>query len=91
MSSPQTSRTTPETAAQSSSPLTVRKLPDSVKRRLQERAHRHGRSTEAEIRLILAAAVDPDIAAGSALAAFAFKHRLSLDETVARAARDQAA
>lgn len=40
--------------------LTVRKVPDDVHRALRARAARHGRSTEAEAREILAAAVKPD-------------------------------
>lgn len=37
--------------------LTIRKLPDEVHRRLRLRAARHGRSMEAEVRLIIAIAV----------------------------------
>ncbi|MFZ4761070.1 MAG: FitA-like ribbon-helix-helix domain-containing protein [Burkholderiaceae bacterium] len=37
--------------------ITVRNLPDDVHRALRARAARHGRSTEAEVREILAAAV----------------------------------
>ena len=37
--------------------LVVRDLEEEVKRRLQRRARRHGRSTEAEVREILRAAV----------------------------------
>jgi plasmid stability protein len=37
--------------------LIVRNLEDDVKRRLQARAHRHGRSTEEEVRDILRHAV----------------------------------
>lgn len=37
--------------------LVVRNLEDEVKRRLQRRARRHGRSTEAEVREILRATV----------------------------------
>lgn len=41
--------------------LTVRNLPDEVHRALRLRAAQHGRSTEAEIRAILAEAVEqPD-------------------------------
>lgn len=40
--------------------LTVRNLPDDVHRALRVRAARHGRSTEAEVREILAAAVKPE-------------------------------
>lgn len=39
--------------------LTVRKLSDDVHRALRLRAASHGRSTEAEVREILAAAVKP--------------------------------
>lgn len=37
--------------------VTVRNLPDEVHRALKQRAKRHGRSTEAEIREILSRAV----------------------------------
>ncbi len=52
--------------------VTVRNLPDAVHRALKARAAAHGRSTEAEIRAILEAAVRPDerLRVGSALAAF---------------------
>ncbi len=40
--------------------LVVRDLEEEVKRRLQRRARRHGRSTEAEVREILRAAVASD-------------------------------
>jgi plasmid stability protein len=40
--------------------LVVRDLEEEVKRRLQRRAKRHGRSTEAEVREILSAAVATD-------------------------------
>ncbi len=39
--------------------LTVRNLPDEVHRALRVRAAQHGRSTEAEVRDILAMAVKP--------------------------------
>lgn len=39
--------------------VTVRNIPDAVHRALRARAVKHGRSTEAEIRAILAEAVDP--------------------------------
>ena len=39
--------------------LTVRNLPDEVHRGLRVRAAEHGRSTEAEVRSILAGAVKP--------------------------------
>jgi plasmid stability protein len=40
--------------------LTVRNLPDDVHRALRVRAAQHGRSTEAEVREILAVAVKPE-------------------------------
>ena len=40
--------------------LTVRNVPDDVHRALRVRAAEHGRSTEAEVREILAAAVKPE-------------------------------
>jgi plasmid stability protein len=51
--------------------LTVRNLPDDVHRALRMQAALHGRSTEAEVRDILAAAVKPEarIRLGDALAA----------------------
>ena len=39
--------------------LTVRNLPDDVHRALRVQAARHGQSTEAEVREILASAVKP--------------------------------
>lgn len=39
--------------------VTIRNLPDEVHRAIKARAIRHGRSTEAEIRVILGAAVAP--------------------------------
>lgn len=39
--------------------ITVRNLPDEVHRALRVRAAKHGRSTEAEVRGILARAVKP--------------------------------
>lgn len=50
--------------------LTVRNLPDEVHRALRVQAAMHGRSTEAEVREILAAAVKPDtrVRLGDALA-----------------------
>ncbi|MEN9481745.1 MAG: hypothetical protein RLZZ298_3140 [Pseudomonadota bacterium] len=51
--------------------LTVRNLPDDVHRALRVQAALHGRSTEAEVREILAAAVKPEarVRMGEALAA----------------------
>jgi plasmid stability protein len=51
--------------------LTVRNLPDDVHRALRVRAALHGRSTEAEVREILANVVKPEVRVrvGDALAA----------------------
>ena len=51
--------------------LTVRNLPDDVHRALRVQAALHGRSTEAEVREILAHAVKPEmrVRMGDALAA----------------------
>ena len=51
--------------------LTVRNLPDEVHRALRVQAAQHGRSTEAEVREIIAAAVKPEsrVRLGEALAA----------------------
>ncbi len=51
--------------------LTVRNLPDEIHRALRVRAAQHGRSTEAEVREILAEAVKPEsrLRLGEALAA----------------------
>lgn len=51
------------------SSVIVRNLPDATHRALKLRAAGHGRSTEAEIRLILEAAVAPKLGLGTALAA----------------------
>ncbi len=55
--------------------LTVRNVPDDVHRALRVRAAEHGRSTEAEVREILAAAVKPEkrVRIGDALAAIGRK------------------
>ena len=55
--------------------LTVRNLPDDVHRALRVRAALHGRSTEAEVREILAVAVKPEsrLRMGDALAALGSK------------------
>ena len=47
--------------------ITIRNLPEETRRALKVRAAQHGRSTEAEIRLILHAAVQPPRGLGSAL------------------------
>jgi antitoxin FitA len=56
--------------------VTVRNLPDETHRALKQRAARHGRSTEAEIRAILEEAVRPAsrLKLGTALAAFGKRH-----------------
>lgn len=66
------------------SQLLVRHLDDDVKAKLQRRAHRHGRSTEEEVREILRNAVREEDAARSPLgsrlvARFA---RLGLEEDI---------
>lgn len=40
--------------------IVVRNVPDDVKARLVERAHSHKRSMEAEVRAIIADAVEPE-------------------------------
>ena len=62
--------------------LTVRNLPDDVHRALRMQAARHGRSTEAEVREILAIAVKPEtrIRLGEALAALSRKIGLSNED-----------
>ena len=59
--------------------LTVRNLPEKVHRALRVRAATHGRSTEAEVRDILASAVLPDnrVRLGDALAALGRKAGLT--------------
>jgi antitoxin FitA len=62
--------------------LTVRNLPDEVHRALRIRAAEHGRSTEAEVRDILEAAVKPEgrVKLGSFLAGFGRESGLSDQE-----------
>lgn len=62
--------------------LTVRNVPDEVHRALRVRAARHGRSTEAEVREILAAAVKPSsrVRVGDALAAIGRKIGLTHED-----------
>lgn len=59
--------------------LTVRNLPDDVHRALRVRAAHNGRSTEAEVREILASVVKPDsrLRMGEALAALGRKIHLT--------------
>jgi len=65
--------------------VTVRKLPVETHRALKLRAAQHGRSTEAEIRVILEEAVRPEtrVKLGSELAAFGQRFG-GLDLTIAR-------
>ena len=62
--------------------LTVRNVPDDVHRALRVRAARHGRSTEAEVREILAAVVKPSsrVRMGDALAAIGRKAGLTHED-----------
>lgn len=66
--------------------ITVRNVPDEVHRALRVRAATHGRSTEAEIREILEAAVKPDkrVRIGEALAAIGRKYGLEDQDLVFR-------
>jgi plasmid stability protein len=72
--------------------LTVRNLPDDVHRALRAQAAQHGRSTEAEVREILAVAVKPEkrVRLGDALAALGREIGLTNDDFVelARVAED---
>ncbi len=62
--------------------LTVRNVPDDVHRALRVRAAQHGRSTEAEVREILAAVVKPEerVRVGDALAAIGRNIGLTNDD-----------
>ncbi len=64
--------------------ITVRNIPEAVHLALKQRAARHGRSTEAEIRDILAAAVVPKeekgTGIGSALFALGRRHELDSED-----------
>ncbi|MCC7097877.1 MAG: plasmid stabilization protein [Thermomonas sp.] len=62
--------------------LTVRNVPDDVHRALRLRAAQHGRSTEAEVREILATAVKPEkrVRVGDALAAIGRKIGLTNED-----------
>lgn len=62
--------------------LTVRNVPDDVHRALRVRAAQHGRSTEAEVRDILAAVVKPEkrVRVGEALAAIGRKIGLTNED-----------
>lgn len=65
--------------------LTVRNVPDDVHRALRVRAAQHGRSTEAEVREILAAVVKPEerVRVGEALAAIGRKIGMSNEDVAA--------
>ena len=69
--------------------LTVRNVPDDVHRALRAQAARNGRSTEAEVREILASAVKPvdRLGMGDALAAIGRQAGLSNEDV---ATMDQA-
>lgn len=72
--------------------LTVRNVPDDVHRALRVRAAQRGRSTEAEVREILAAAVKPEkrVRVGDALAAISRNIGLTNDDfAVFENARDK--
>ena len=62
--------------------LTVRNVPDEVHRALRARAAQHGRSTEAEVREILARAVKAEkrLRIGDALAALGRKIELTRED-----------
>jgi plasmid stability protein len=62
--------------------LTIRNLPDDVHRALRVQAALHGRSTEAEVREILATAVKPEarVRMGDALAALGRKIGLTNED-----------
>ena len=62
--------------------LTVRNVPDEVHRALRVRAAENGRSTEAEVREILAAVVKPQkrVRVGEALAAIGRKIGLTNED-----------
>ncbi len=62
--------------------LTVRNVPDEVHRALRVKAAEHGRSTEAEVRAILASAVKPDqrLLMGDALEALGRKIGLTNED-----------
>ncbi len=62
--------------------LTVRNLPNEVHRALRVQAAMHGRSTEAEVRLILESAVKPEgrVKLGSLLADIGRRSKLTDEE-----------
>lgn len=73
--------------------VTIRNLPDAVHRALKRRAAQHNRSTEAEMRAILEAAVQPEgrLRLGSALAEIGRKAGLTNADVEALEAARQAA
>ena len=54
--------------------VTIRNLPDETLRALKKRAEQRGRSTEAEMRMILQNAVRPRLGMGTVLAEIGQKH-----------------
>lgn len=70
--------------------LTVRNVPDEVHRALRVRAARRGRSTEAEVRVILEEAVLPEgrVGLGSLLTAIGRRVKLTDDELADFVQRD---
>lgn len=70
--------------------LTVRNVPDEVHRALRVRAARRGRSTEAEVRVILEEAVLPEgrVGLGSLLTAIGRRIKLTDDEMADFVRRD---
>jgi antitoxin FitA len=71
--------------------LTVRNLPEEVRRALRVRAAAHGRSTEAEVRAILEEAAKPEgrVKLGSLLADVGRRARLSDEDFEVFAQRDK--
>lgn len=71
--------------------LTVRNLPDEVHRALRLRAADHGRSTEAEVRIILEEAVRPEgrLKFGSLLADIGRMAQLTDEEVEGMTRRDR--
>jgi len=71
--------------------LTVRNLPEEVRRALRVRAAQHGHSTEAEVRAILEAAVKPQgrLKLGSWLADVGRKVQLTAEEVALINRRDK--
>lgn len=73
--------------------ITVRNVPDEVRRAIRVRAAQHGRSAEAEIREILESVVKPEgrVKLGSLLAEIGREARLTDDEfAILESVRDKA-